>query len=41
MHKTFVSKIYHAVNGNRGAEAVAPAEVLGVGSLITLACELS
>ena len=32
-------RIYHAVNENRGTEAVAPAEVLGVGSSITLACK--
>ena len=30
--------IHHAVNENRGAEAVAPAEVLRVISSITLAC---
>ena len=30
--------IHHAVNENRGAEAVAPVEVLGIGSSITLAC---
>ena len=29
--------MHHAVNGNGGAEAVAPAKVLGVGSSITLA----
>ena len=35
-------KIYvHAVNKNRGAEVVAPVDVLGVGSSITLACKLS
>ena len=30
--------IHHAVNENGGAKAVAPAEVLGVGSSITLTC---
>ena len=34
-------RIYHAVNENRGAEAVTPAEVLGVGSSITLTCKSS
>ena len=35
-------RIYiHVVNENGGAEAVAPAEILGVSSSITLACELS
>ena len=33
--------IHHVVNENGGAEAVAPAEVLGIGSSITLACESS
>ena len=31
----------HAVNESGGAEAVAPAAVLGVGSSITLACKIS
>ena len=31
-------RIHHALNENRGTEAVAPAEVLGVSSSITLAC---
>ena len=34
-------RMYHVVNENRGEEAVAPAEVLGVGSSVTLACEFS
>ena len=36
------SKVYiHAVNKNGGAEAVAPVDVLGVHSSITLPCKLS
>ena len=31
-------KVYHAVNENRGAEAVAPVEVLRIISSVTLAC---
>ena len=33
--------VHHAVNENGGAEAVAPVEVLGIGSSVTLACGLS
>ena len=38
----FVYRIYiHAVNKNRGAEVVAPVDLLGVSLSITLACKLS
>ena len=33
--------MHHAVNENGGAKAVAPVEVLGIGSSVTLACRSS